>query len=194
MKQRIALLLALALGAAACGSGGAGASTPSAAATLGPTSDGAPVPPILDTWRREQTCEELVRAFTAAGIEDLIPEGIEGMNLRSDPREVIARDKDACRGATPRERTFIFRENGYLQNFQGDQLADDCRCYTLVGDHTLVALGAYGDPDISMRYTIRGGMVSFKVQIPDPCSTALCRDQVAWVVAQYGLGPWERIE
>jgi hypothetical protein len=99
-----------------------------------------------------------------------------------------------CAGAEQFQRTHVFRQNGYLLNYQGKELVDNCRCYVLVDDHMFVSLGDPGEPDVSLRYTIYGNTLRFDVLIPDQCSTAKCRDAIAFSVGQYALGTWVRVD
>jgi hypothetical protein len=76
-----------------------------------------------------------------------------------------------CAGAKQYQRTHYFRPNGYLINYQGKQIADDCHCYQLLNNHTFVSLG--NDPgsiDVSLHYTIVGNTLTFDVVVPDQCS------------------------
>lgn len=197
MKGGLTAVVALVMIAAACHSSDAVAPTPSGRPFRSASSNASPAratEPILATWRREQTCEELVRAFAAAGVSRFGPKYIRLMNYRNDPVRVISQYQNLCSGTRPVERTAILRENGYFTNYEEARIVDDCHCYQLVGDHTFVLLGGDGYPDISLHYAIHGDTVRFKVQTPHPCSTNTCQDQVAFAIVQYGLGPWKRID
>jgi hypothetical protein len=97
-----------------------------------------------------------------------------------------------CDGAVEVQRTHVFEPNGHVLNYQGSAVVDECRCLTLVGDHTLLNHAQFGYPDISLHYEIVGDTLTFDVLVPHPCS-ARCKDQVQTMVGQYALGPWHRV-
>jgi len=194
MKRSIGAVLAMAMFTVACGSGG---STPrtSGAATMPPSSVSSLAPePILGTWRMEYTCDKFLRAFTRAGLGDLAPQAIVDFHLQDGPLQPGAGGAGLCDGATEFQRTHVFHPNGYLINYQGDRVVDDCRCYMLVDDHTFVVLGDPGDADIPLQYRIDAdaGTLTFEAAVPDACS-AKCQSEYAFAIGQFAVGAWHRV-
>jgi hypothetical protein len=190
LKRSLGALLALALATAACQSNGSDSG--SLAASSAPSGTQAPSEPILGTWQNEYTCENMARGFDEAGIAELVPDWLVGLGLQKGPADRLTSD-NLCEGARQIERRHYFRPNGYLINYQGTKIVDDCRCYLLVDDHTFVSLGESGSPDVSLEYTIEGDVLTFSVVRPDPCSTAKCLGTFAFTVAQYAVGSWKRV-
>jgi hypothetical protein len=199
LKLSIAALVAFTVATAACVSSGSTSSVPSTS-QLPTTSVGSvPIEPILGTWRMKYTCEAFVRAYTRYGIPDQLATG--AMNaLAAFGGHESSGDQTApkiCEDAKQYRRTHYFRPNGYLINYQGKQIVDDCHCYQLLDDHTFVSLGGPGDAidptDVSLRYTVEDDRLTFHVVVPDPCTTMKCRSGVAFAVYQYALGPWHRV-
>jgi len=199
LKLWIGALIAFMVATAACGSSG---STSSVAETSQqPTTSASTVPTgsILGTWRMKYTCEAFVRAYERYGIADQLSSGamdalatfgVQGSSADQTTSKM-------CEGAKQFQREHYFRPNGYLINYQGKQIVDDCHCYQLLDNHTFVSLGGPGDAvdptDVSLRYTIEGDTLTFDVVVPDQCSTVKCRSGVAFAVYQYALGPWHRV-
>jgi hypothetical protein len=157
------------------------------------SSEATPASQILGNWRTGYTCEGLVRAFERAGIGELAPWGLVRIGLQEGPVARLESSGNVCESADRFVRTHLFRSNGYLLNRQDGVVADDCRCYVLVDDRTLVVVGGPGSPDIALRYRIGAGSLSFEAVMPDQCSSATCRGQFAFAVSQYAVGPWQRV-
>jgi len=189
MTRSIGAILAMTVLAVSCAAGGSAQLTgPQTAAS----SVGGPPEPILGTWRMEYTCEKLVRALTQVTLGDLARQTLVDVGLQKGPVDPAVGNADLCVGAKRFERTHVFRPNGYLTNYQNTTVADDCRCYMLVDDHTFVVLGDPGEPDIPLQYRIDGGTLTFEAVLPDQCTSATCRGGYAFAIAQYALGPWHR--
>jgi hypothetical protein len=189
LKRSFGVIVAMTIAMTACGSGGsdqppAGSSQDAVASITSP-----PAPAIEATWRRDYTCEDLVRAFESVGVGEHAPDALVGLHM---VEESAAGSENPCKGAVEVQLTHVFRANGYLLDYFGTKLVDDCHCYALIGDDTFVVLGDSGDPDISLHYVIDGDTLTFDVVVPDPCS-AKCQDQVAFTVASYAVGPWKRV-
>lgn len=194
MKRSIGAILVVAMMTAACESGSS--TPPSGGAATTPTSSiGSLAPePILGTWRQEYTCEKFLRAFTRAGLGELGPQAIVDYHLQEGPVEAGTGSAGLCDGAREFQRTHLFREGGYLTNYQGDRVVDDCRCYMVVDDHTFVALGEPDEPEIPLRYRIDAdaGTLTFEAAPPDPCS-ARCQSEYAFAIGQFAVGVWHRV-
>jgi hypothetical protein len=193
-RRAFGILIALTMTTVACGSSGSTTPATSPTSTSVVSVGSAPTEPILGTWRMEYTCEKFVRAFEDAGIGELATRWLVNWHFQKGPVSRLAGSADPCDGARQGfQRTHFFRPNGYLINYQEEKIVDDCHCYLLVDSHTFVSLGDPGDPDVSLRYAIDGDELTFEVVIPDRCSTAQCRNAIAFTVGQYTLGPWQRV-
>lgn len=148
--------------------------------------------PILGSWQSEYVCQDLVKAYEHAGVGRFAPRALGELHMLKGAADRLAGDPNLCNGARRIQRTHVFEPNGNVLNYQGSTVVDECWCYTLVGDHTLVNHADPGYPDISLHYEIDGDTLSFDVLVPDPCS-ARCRDQVQTMVGQYAVGPWHRV-
>jgi hypothetical protein len=172
------------------------ATSPTTAPAQTPTSSISSSPPeaILGTWRSEYTCEALVQAFDRAGVGELAARSLVALGMQLGPVDKLASSPDLCAGAKDIQRTHTFEENGNLLTYQGENLVDDCRCYRLIGGHTFVVFGDLGvDPDMPLDYRIDGETLTFDAVRSDQCSSADCRDQFAFAVGQYMVGPWHHV-
>jgi len=189
--RSLGALLVLVLMAAACSSNG---TTPAGSdrATTSATDGAAPTFPILGTWRSTYSCAKLVSTARRYDLEDHLADFLPMVGVRGGAAE--GSGSDPCEGARKIERTHFFRPNGYLINYQGKKIVDDCRCYQLVDDHTFVSLGEGSAPDISLDFRIDGDTLTFRAVEPVTCSTAACRGDFAFAVFQYAVGPWHRVD
>ncbi len=147
---------------------------------------------ILGSWQSEYVCQDLVQAYKNAGVGRFAPRALGEMHMLKGTAHRLAGDPNLCNGARRIQRTHVFEPNGNILNYQGSTVADECACFTLVGDHTLFNHADPGYPDISLHYEIVGETLTFDVLVPDPCA-ARCKDQVQYLVGQYGVGPWHRV-
>jgi hypothetical protein len=165
--------------------------TPATSVTFGPPDS------ILGTWRMEYTCGAFVRAYTRYGITDQLATGAMGALAQEfgiHESSTGQTTEKTCEGAKEFRATHYFRPDGYLIDYHNNQIADDCHCYQLLDSHTFVSLGNDpGNLDVSLHYTIVGDTLTFHVVVPDQCSTAKCRGEIAYNVYQYALGPWHRV-
>ena len=147
---------------------------------------------ILGSWQSDYVCQDLVQAYDRAAVGAFAPRALVTLHMVKGPPDRLAGDPHLCDGAVKIQRTHVFEPNGHVLNYQGSAVVDECGCYVLVGDHTLVNLADPGYPDISLHYTIDGDTLTFDVLVPQPCPTR-CKDQVQTMVGQYALGPWHRV-
>jgi hypothetical protein len=148
---------------------------------------------IMGTWRSEYTCEEFVHGFQRAGIGDLAARWLVNVGLQQGPVHQLANSAHPCQGAVQFQRTHTFLPNGYLRTYQGQTLADDCRCYLLIDSHTFVVPGDRRlAPDITLQYRIDAGTLRFDAVIPDACSSVKCRGHLAWAIGNYAVSRWYR--
>jgi hypothetical protein len=147
---------------------------------------------ILGTWRSQITCEEFVRRFEDAGVGDLSARWLVNDRLQPGPIHELASRADLCRGAKQFQRMHVFLPEGNLRTYQGQKLADGCRCYELIDGHTFVVLGSHGEPIMSLEYQIDGDTLTFDAVMPDPCSSVKCRGRYAWALGNYAVSTWHR--
>jgi hypothetical protein len=147
---------------------------------------------ILGSWQSEYVCQDLVQAYENAGVGRFAPRALGELHMVKGAADRLIGDPNLCDGARRIERTHVFEPNGNVLNYQGSTVVDECTCFTLVGDHTLVNHADPGYPDISLHYEIVGDTLTFDVVVPDTCA-ARCMDQVQTMVGQYAVGPWHRV-
>ena len=147
---------------------------------------------ILGSWQSEYVCQDLVQAYQDAGVGRFAPRALGELHMLTGAAGRLPGDPNLCDGAQTIQRTHVFEPNGNVLNYQGSKVVDECTCFTLVVDHTLVNHADPGYPDISLHYEIVGDSLTFDVLVPHPCS-ARCEDQVQTMVGQYALGPWHRV-
>lgn len=193
MRHSIGTILALTVITAACGSGGSVQNTTTAAQTPASSTSSSAPEPILGTWQSEYTCEKFVQTLERAGVGDFAAQYLVNLRMQKGPVDRLANGADLCAGAKDLQRKQVFQPNGYLIHYQGKKVADDCRCYQLIGRHTFVVLGDPGDPDIPLRYRIDDETLTFDAVMPDQCSSMNCRDQFAFAVSLYAVGTWRRV-
>jgi len=149
---------------------------------------------ILGTWRSEYSCEEFVQGFQRAGIGDLAARWLVNIGMQQGPVHRLATRANLCQGAEHFQRTHVFQPNGYLRTYQGEKLADSCRCYRLIDGHTfLVGADRRWAPDVTLQYRIEAGTLTIHAVMPNPCSSVQCRGHFAWAVANYAVGRWLRV-
>jgi hypothetical protein len=146
---------------------------------------------ILGSWQSQYVCQDLVQAYERAGVGRFAPGALVELRMVNGGPDHLA-SGHLCDGAVKIQRTHVFEPDGNVLNYQGSTVVDECRCYTLVGDDTLVNHADPGYPDISLHYEIDGDTLTFDVVVPDQCA-ARCVDQVQYLVGQYALGPWHRV-
>jgi hypothetical protein len=185
--------LVLLLAAAGCG-GSTSPSSPATEAAVEPTTSSSTKPePLVGDWQTVFQCEELVRVFKSAGLEEFTLLSIAGHDLIPgvDPEhpEQIADPAHPCKGAVPRKHSHSFAEDGTFASYDynGNQVDDDS--YEIVDDHTFI-LGR-----ITFRYRIEDDTIMFDPVIPADCSTRRCRDKYAYAVSVAFPGnKWKRVD
>jgi hypothetical protein len=147
---------------------------------------------LVGRWRWQLGCDDLVRTFANADLSEFAAEWIVGAGFRDGPVKKVASDSLPCRGAAgPFERTTEFTgTGGFIERLEGEVVCD-CT-YELVDKDTFVIPGDPGDPTITLDYTIDGKVISFKITLPEPCTTKVCRSQKAFAYETFGLGTWRR--
>jgi hypothetical protein len=160
------------------------------AATQSPLPAVPPEPMILGTWQSEITCDAFLRAFDRAGIPELAARWLVNDGLQPESTQP-ADGGDLCRGSQGFSRTHTFRSNGTVITYQGQRLADDCRCFELVHSHTFIVLGGNGHPIATLHYSVDAETLRFEATMRNHCSSR-CRGHFAWAVGNYAVTVWHR--
>ena len=145
---------------------------------------------ILGTWHSEITCDAFVRGFERAGIPEMAARWLVSDGLQPESTQPANRE-DLCRGSQGFSRTHTFRSNGTVITHQGQRLADDCRCFELVGSHTFMVLGVNGRPIATLHYSVDAETLRFEATMRNHCSSR-CRGHFAWAVGNYAVTVWHR--
>jgi hypothetical protein len=194
---------AVAVVLAACGGGPQDAATGTPAAPL--SSSAAPrsaapsveVLAIVGTWHRAQSCDEVVAAFTSAGLATSHTAWAQGNFFGGAGTPPAERP---CEGALgPLEHDHFFLGNGiddgtFGSHDQAGQQVDDGD-FTVVDGDTLAfpsharEFGYTGD--LVVDYAIEGDTAHFDVKLPASCE-APCQDAYAWALSAFASGPWQR--
>ena len=179
-----ACLAVLILGPAGCGSDDSSdESGATATTTLAEKTNTAADPELVGEWSTENVCEDQLRAFKEAGLDDLVSEWVtEYPGLRPT-------DSDPCHGAKPIEHSHGFGANGSFASYDADGQQVDEGSYTPVDDRTFTL----GDPPVDVHYRIEGDKATFDVVLPD-CTTKRCRESAAYVTSVFFPRVYERVK
>jgi hypothetical protein len=151
--------------------------------------------PVLGSWHRAQTCQEMLLAFEEAGLAEAHREWIQGNFFGGEPGPATG---DACAGAVgPLEHDHFFTAAGEFGSHDENGEEVDGGDFAFVDDHTLAfpshATEFRYEGDVLVDYSINGDIVTFEVQMPDACAEA-CADAYAWALSAFATGPWQRGE
>jgi hypothetical protein len=143
--------------------------------------------PLVGTWRRTTTCEELVAALTKAGApRKWVLEGVAGNGFIPGVTapDQIADPTQPCAGAVPRRHSHFFRKSGAFGSLDWNgQQVDDGR-YRIIRPGTVVI------SKVTFRYRIRGNKITFTPLVPKGCSSFRC----AWAISvAYPGKTWQRV-
>ena len=192
--HRITGVVILAVGVAC--SGGADPEIPATtteAATETTSTDGAT--PLIGSWHRGQTCEEMLAAFEEAGLAETHVGWLQGNFFGGEPGPTSG---DVCEGAQgPLEHDHFFTTaNAFGSHDENGEEVDG-------GDFEVVDEDTVGFPshaaefgyegDLVVDYRVDGDVVTFEVSLPEDCVDA-CADAHAWALSAFASGPWERGE
>jgi hypothetical protein len=186
----LAALVVLALAACGGGSqgGGGGGAQDSAESEKGN--------PLVGTWRRERTCEELVSRMKEAGLAELIPEFSPSEFAHVSSARSLGPPEDPCRGVKDGNlpHDHVFYENGTFASVDDQGEFVDDGTYEFVDERTI----EFADPPgnlVRFRFGDDFDTVTFDVTIPDmdECSKD-CRMETAYRLAVFYPGlPWKRV-
>jgi hypothetical protein len=186
----------------ALGDDDAGSAAPTAASTGATTSVETSSPttvpadtPVLGSWHRAQTCQEMLAAFEAVGLAESQREWTQRNFFGGEFGPYTG---DVCAGAAgPVEHEHFFTAAGEFGSYDGNGEQVDGDDFAVVDDDTLVfpshARDFRYEGDVLVDYSVNGDVVTFEVKMPDECSGA-CVDAYAWAVWAFATGPWQRGE
>lgn len=143
------------------------------------------VSPLVGEWRRVNTCQDFVHAFTEAGFGDIIPEAVAGNGFVPGTAEQLAKKGRICEGARPRAHSHFFTESGLFGSLDWRREQVDDGVYEIVDDHTF-AIG-----ESTFHFEIRGDKITF-----DPVLKGCDPEfECGWMVAVSLPGStWERVD
>jgi hypothetical protein len=151
--------------------------------------------PLLGSWHRAQTCQEMLAAFEEAGLAGSHREWMQRHFFGGEPGPATP---DACAGAAgPLEHDHFFTAAGEFGSHDENGEEVDGGDFAFVDDDT-VAFPSHAtefryEGDVLVDYSINGDVATFEVQMPDACADA-CADVYAWALSAFASGPWQRGE
>ena len=196
MNYRLTIsgLLVVLASAVACGEGAdPGASATTAAATETTSADG--TTPLIGSWHRAQTCEEMLAAFEEAGLAETHVGWLQGNFFGGEPGPTSG---EVCEGAHgPLEHDHFFTTPNVFGSHDENGEEVDHGDFEVVDEDT-VGFPSHGaefgyEGDLAVDYTVDGEVVTFEVSLPEDCVDA-CADAYAWALSAFASGPWERGE
>jgi hypothetical protein len=146
---------------------------------------------IEGTWRRVQTCDEVLAAIDAAGLAETHSGWLAGFF----EDEVVPSSGDVCKTAVgPLPHSHFFTADGQFgsHNERGEKV--DFGDFQVV-DATIVAFPSHAaefgyDGELAVGVAITDGVATFDVRLPDVCEGP-CRDAYAWALSAFASGPWQ---
>jgi pimeloyl-ACP methyl ester carboxylesterase len=151
--------------------------------------------PLIGSWRRAQTCEEMLAAFEQAGLAETHVGWLQGNFFGGEPGPTSG---DACEGAQgPLEHDHFFTAPSVFGSHDENGEEVDHGDFKVVDGDTVsfpshaAEFGYEGD--LVVDYTVDGEAVTFDVSLPEDCVDA-CADAYAWALSAFASGPWERGE
>jgi hypothetical protein len=176
----VVLLAVSAVITAGCGSdddGGGDGTTVAGEGTTTAAGNG-----LVGEWSTQNVCEDQLRAFQQAGLDDLVSEWV------TDYPGLTPTDSDPCHGAKPIGHSHGFGESGSFASYDANGQQVDEGSYTPVDDRTFTL----GDPPVVVHYRIDGDKATFDVVIPN-CKTKRCRESLAYVTSVFFPRVYERV-
>jgi len=149
-----------------------------------------PGPDIVGEWMRAPSCEELVRALTRAGLENLAATSVQG--LLTTPSDQPAKDPEhpCADAAKPVETSHLFTDDGTISTYDefGRQVGFDY--FGVVDRNTIGFVGFYVNYTIDQRDN-----VIFRLRVSERCkSRPACRKRAAYAIRfLYPGKPWEQV-
>ena len=150
---------------------------------------------LVGSWHRAQTCAEMLVAFKEAGLAESHRDWLQGnfYGGQSGPKK-----GDPCTDAQgPLEHDHYFTtDGGFGSHDQTGEEVDGGDFEKIDAD--TVAFPSHAEEfgyegDILVDYAVNDDMVTFEVEMPNPCA-ATCADAHAWALSAFASGPWQRGE
>jgi hypothetical protein len=185
---RVTALIATVLLSVSCGSQPAGSDV---ASSPTPSPD-VFTSPLVGTWARETTCEEVISVLTDAGFEQWILDAVAGNGFVPgvrDPDQITDPDHP-CRRAVPREHSHFFTEDGQFGSLDWKGQPVDDGTYELVDEDTFVVSKEFPE-DVTFHFTVEGDTIAFEPVIPE-CAPD-CFEAVWSVMVAYPGEEWHRV-
>jgi hypothetical protein len=172
---------------------GGGPSEGNTTAAGSPTASPSPIPELVGRWERTNTCQELVDALTAEGLEDIAPAVVADNGYVAGTPEQLAARHDLCAGATPRKHSHFFTSWGAFGSvdWRGREV-DDGTYALLGGDRLLIETSTF-------HYAIDGDTLTLTPVISKAAKRLALADPLrygdaGWRVAVAFPGyTWERV-
>jgi hypothetical protein len=188
INRVVAMGVALVL--AGCSSGPQESTKPSAP-QAGEQRSPAAVHPLVGTWTRETTCQELVAALKEAGLGKNVTDAIAGNVFVPgvmDPDQI--NPKDPCVGAVPREHSHFFTADGRFGSLDWEGSQVDSGTYEIVDATTFVVSKEF--PDVTFHYEVTGETLMLEPVIPE-CAPDGCFEAEWSVSVAYPGKVWKRV-
>jgi hypothetical protein len=150
---------------------------------------------VIGSWHRAQSCAELLAAFEEAGLAESQRGWLQGNFYGGKPGPSQG---DPCAGAKgPFEHDHYFTADGAFGSHDQNGEDVDFGDYELVDGDT-VSFPSHADEfgyqgDILVDYAVSGDVVTFEVDLPEPCDKR-CATAYAWALSAFASGPWVRGE
>jgi hypothetical protein len=150
--------------------------------------------PIVGTWYRAQTCEEMVAAFDAEGLLETHLAWAQADFWRDGGAPGL---EDPCAGAPgPVGHYHAFSAEGRFES------TGEFGAVLDGGDYVVLSEGVLDFPshasefgyagEVAVAYAIDdAGVATFDVLVPEGCVDA-CADAHAWAISAFGSGPWQQ--
>jgi len=191
MQRTLVSLVALLTVGVGCGSSAEPTTATEPTQTSTVSTSETPVDPLLGTWARVNSCDAFLRAIQDAGLVDLAPEWLVGAGYFTSKAKIDP--MDMCKGATEVEHSHFFTETGEFGSYDENGNQVDDGDYKVVGDRTLTFPSHAKEFGyrITVRYSVGGDTLSFRVRVPDPCNGP-CREATGWALSAFYPGAFHR--
>jgi hypothetical protein len=177
------VLIAAVIALSGCGrSPGEGADATRETTTLSPSAE--PVLPLVGTWTRVTTCQELVTALEDAGLGRRAPKMVAGNGLVRGSAEQLAKKENICSGSVPREHSHYFTESGTFGSLNWNGKDVGHTTYELVDERTFTLDGV-----VHIHFEIEGDTLRLEPELPVGCKSSQCARAIAVAYPGYR---WER--
>jgi hypothetical protein len=149
--------------------------------------------PLVGTWARETTCQEVISVLADAGFEQWNLDAVAGNGFVPGVRDPdqIADPDQPCRHAVPREHSHFFTEDGHFGSLDWNGQPVDDGTFKLVDEDTFVVSKEFPE-DVTFHFTVEGDTIAFEPVIPE-CAPD-CFEAVWSVMVAYPGEEWYRVD